>query len=244
MTDTWIRQDERTWLQKLACAVIKQGPVPRHVAFIMDGNRRFATSRHIDRAQGHLMGFDKLTETLEWCLDLGIREVTVYAFSIENFKRSAEEVDCLMELAKKKFALLLAEKDKLMHHGVCVRIIGNSSLLSPELQQLVSDVVIATAGNRKSILNVCMPYTSRDEITHAVRQLATETAAGVINPSEIDENAISSRLHTHLSPDPELLIRTSGECRLSDFLLWQTSNSVLSFVRVLWPDFSIWHLLA
>lgn len=108
--ETWVRRDERTWLQRLACNVVKMGPVPNHVAFIMDGNRRFANRRHIDRAQGHLLGFDKLTETLEWCLDLGISEVTVYAFSIENFKRSKDEVDCLMELARKKFALLLSEK--------------------------------------------------------------------------------------------------------------------------------------
>lgn len=110
MEESWVRTDKRTALQKLACSILKRGPIPKHVAFIMDGNRRYANRRNLDRAQGHLLGFDKLTETLEWCLDLGIREVTVYAFSIENFKRSQDEVDCLMELAKRKFTLLLAEK--------------------------------------------------------------------------------------------------------------------------------------
>ncbi|GAU98078.1 hypothetical protein RvY_09273-1 [Ramazzottius varieornatus] len=221
MEESWIRTDKRTTLQKLACSILKRGPIPKHVAFIMDGNRRYANRRNLDRAQGHLLGFDKLTETLEWCLDLGIREVTVYAFSIENFKRSQDEVDCLMELAKRKFTLLLAEKEKLAEYGVCVRIIGNISLLPPDLQQIVADVAATTMTNSRSFLNVCIAYTSREEMSHAVKEVAVLCENGTIDPANVTEKTIASHLYTKASPDPELLIRTSGEVRLSDFLLWQ-----------------------
>ncbi|XP_055340532.1 dehydrodolichyl diphosphate synthase complex subunit DHDDS-like [Paramacrobiotus metropolitanus] len=242
--DTWIRKDGRSWLQKVACDVVKMGRIPNHVAFIMDGNRRFAKRLHIDRAQGHLMGFDKLTETLEWCSDLGITEVTVYAFSIENFKRSKEEVDCLMELARQKFGVLLSEREKLHQHGVCVRIIGNLHMLPLDIQEIANEIMEMTSENNRAFLNVCMAYTAREEIAHSVKELATLAVNGDIRLDEIDEKALSSHLYTRMSSDPDLLIRTSGEIRLSDFLLWQASHSILSFVEVLWPDFSLWHLLA
>ncbi|KAF4524487.1 hypothetical protein B566_EDAN013102 [Ephemera danica] len=168
---SWIRDTPLTWLQMLCVKIIKTGNVPKHVAFIMDGNRRFAAKNNVKKVEGHSKGFDRLAETLKWCLDLGIPEVTVYAFSIENFKRSQEEVDGLMELARQKFQRLLEEN------------------------------------------------------------------------GDVSEELVSRCLYTSTSPEPDLLIRTSGETRLSDFLLWQVSYCCLYFTPVLWPEFSIWTLL-
>lgn len=121
---SWIKENNLNVFQRFCVNVIKEGPVPKHVGFIMDGNRRFARKLNVDRSEGHNEGFNKLAECLRWCLELGIKEVTVYAFSIENFKRSREEVDTLMGLAREKYKRLIEEKDKLMEHGVCIRVIG------------------------------------------------------------------------------------------------------------------------
>ncbi|GAA6067530.1 dehydrodolichyl diphosphate synthase complex subunit DHDDS, partial [Tachysurus ichikawai] len=154
--------------------------MPRHVAFIMDGNRRYARKRHVERQEGHTQGFDKLAETLRWCLNLGIHEVTVYAFSIENFKRSKEEVDGLIELAKEKFLRLLGEQENLEKHGVCVRVLGDLTLLPEDLQRLISKAVVSTRAYNKCFLNVCFAYTSRHEIANAVREMAWGTEQGLI----------------------------------------------------------------
>lgn len=222
--------------------VLTSGPVPQHIAIIMDGNRRFAQKNSMERAEGHLKGFDKLAETLEWCLDLGITEVTVYAFSIENFKRSKNEVDCLMELARQKFARLMQERDLIQKHEVCVRVLGDLSLLSTDLQQVVADAVQFSRNNTRAVLNVCFAYTSRDEICAGMRELAEGVVQGYIKHSDISEDLMDQCLYTRKSRDPDLLIRTSGEMRLSDFLLWQSAYSCLAFVNVLWPEFSVWHL--
>ncbi|XP_072036067.1 dehydrodolichyl diphosphate synthase complex subunit DHDDS-like isoform X1 [Amphiura filiformis] len=235
---------KKTWLQQTCCRILRRGPVPQHVAFIMDGNRRFARKLSVERAEGHLKGFDKLAETLQWCLDLGITEVTVYAFSIENFKRSKEEVDGLMELAKQKFKRLLEEKELIEKHEVCVRILGDLTMLPVELQQVVAEVVHISRNNTKAVLNVCFAYTARHEIANATKELAEGVQLGLLRPSDISEELLEQCLYTNQSRDPDLLVRTSGEVRLSDFLLWQSSYTVLSFVEVLWPEFSIWHLFS
>nr|XP_010300916.1 PREDICTED: dehydrodolichyl diphosphate syntase complex subunit DHDDS isoform X3 [Balearica regulorum gibbericeps] len=200
---SWIREGELTIIERFCANIIKAGPMPKHVAFIMDGNRRYAQKCHVERQQGHSQGFDKLAQTLRWCLNLGIREVTVYAFSIENFKRSKEEVDGLMDLARQKFSRLLEEQ---------------------------------------CFLNVCFAYTSRHEISNAVREMAWGVEQGLLEPSDVSESLLDKCLYTNNSPDPDLLIRTSGEVRLSDFLLWQTSHSCLVFQSVLWPEYSFWNL--
>nr|XP_009507539.1 PREDICTED: dehydrodolichyl diphosphate synthase isoform X4 [Phalacrocorax carbo] len=200
---SWIREGELTIVERFCANIIKAGPMPKHVAFIMDGNRRYARKCHVERQQGHSQGFDKLAQTLRWCLNLGIREVTVYAFSIENFKRSKEEVDGLMDLARQKFSRLLEEQ---------------------------------------CFLNVCFAYTSRHEISNAVREMAWGVEQGLLEPSDVSESLLDKCLYTNNSPDPDLLIRTSGEVRLSDFLLWQTSHSCLVFQSVLWPEYSFWNL--
>lgn len=241
---SWIHETKLTWLQAAAVRVLKAGKIPTHLAVIMDGNRRFARKQNMQCIEGHLHGFDKLAEVLFWCSELGIMEVTVYAFSIENFKRSKEEVDGLMNLALKKLEHLVKEMDKLHEKGVCVRVLGNLSYLPVEIQRVIADVVLQTQKNTGCYLNVCLSYTSRDEMCNAIQELAAGVQDGLLSPNDITEEALSQALYSRKSKDPDLVIRTSGEVRLSDFLLWQSSHSVLEFVSVLWPEFSIWHLLA
>uniref|UniRef100_A0A3Q4GVJ4 Alkyl transferase n=1 Tax=Neolamprologus brichardi TaxID=32507 RepID=A0A3Q4GVJ4_NEOBR len=200
---SWIKEGELSLLEKISANILKAGPMPKHVAFIMDGNRRFARKKNMERQEGHMQGFNKLAETLRWCKHLNIPEVTVYAFSIENFKRTEDEVDGLMELARQKFERLLEEQ---------------------------------------CFVNVCFAYTSRYEITNAVREMAWGVEQGLIKGSDVSEALLSECLYSNNSPNPDLLIRTSGEVRLSDFLLWQTSHSCLVFQSVLWPEYSFWNL--
>lgn len=241
---SWIVSSSLSYFQKFCVNVIKSGPIPKHIAIIMDGNRRYATKTKVEKSEGHIKGFDKLAETLQWCLELGVTEVTVYAFSIENFKRSKEEVDTLMKLATEKFQQLLEEKEKIMAEGVCIRIIGNLTLLSPELRKLVAEAMLMTKDNNKAFLNVAFSYTSSDEIFNTAKTIVEGVKSGLIQVDDIDQNLISDALYTNCSPEPDIIVRTSGEVRFSDFLLWQISNSYISFTQVLWPEFCIWHLLA
>lgn len=241
---SWIAENQLSYLQRLAVNVIKCGPIPNHIAIIMDGNRRFASKLNTSRKEGHTKGFEKLAECLQWCLDLGVKEVTVYAFSIENFKRSQDEVDTLMQLAREKFRKLFEEKDKLMKEGICMRVIGNLSLLPEDIRQLIAEAMLLTKDNNKAILNVAFSYTSRDEITHSIQDIVTGLNNNEIQPEDVDEQLITECLYTNQSSCPDILVRTSGEVRLSDYLLWQISeNTDIYFTNVLWPEFSIWHLL-
>ncbi|ETE73978.1 Dehydrodolichyl diphosphate synthase [Ophiophagus hannah] len=206
---SWIREGELSLLERFCASVIKAGPMPKHIAFIMDGNRRYAQKHKVKKLEGHSQGFAKLTQTLQWCLSLGIREVTVYAFSIENFKRSQEE--------------------NLEKHGVCIRILGDLTLLPQDIQELIAKVVLATKHYNTCFLNIGFAYTSRQEISNAVKD-------------DVSESLIDKCLYSCKSPHPDILIRTSGEVRLSDFMLWQTSHSCLVFQSVLWPDYSFWNL--
>lgn len=239
----WIAENSLTKFQKFCIKVLKCGPIPRHVAIIMDGNRRYAKKQHVEKAEGHSKGFDKLSDCLSWCLELEIKEVTVYAFSIENFKRTKEEVDQLMQLAREKFTKLFEEKDKLMEHGVCIRVIGNLTLLPEDIRKLIAKAMLMTKDNNNATLNVAFSYTSRDELANSIQTIVEAAKKGKIDVEDINEDLISHCLYTNLSPNPDLLIRTSGEVRLSDFLLWQASNSQICFSEVLWPEFNIWHLL-
>ncbi|XP_012056574.1 PREDICTED: dehydrodolichyl diphosphate syntase complex subunit DHDDS-like [Atta cephalotes] len=241
---SWLKECTLNWFQSLALRIIKTGEVPKHVAFIMDGNRRYANKQNLQKGEGHSKGFDKMTEMLNWCMDLGVVEVTVYAFSIENFKRSKEEVDGLMDLARQKFKRLLEEKEKLMDVGVCIRVIGNLSLIPEDLCKLVAEAMTITRENNKAFLNLAFAYTSRDEITHAIKDIIQGVKDADILPEDINEDLITDCLYTYKSPNPDLLIRTSGETRLSDFLMWQISNTCIYFTEVLWPEFNIWNFLS
>lgn len=191
---------------------------------------------------GHTMGFHKLKEALEWCLELGVEVVTVYAFSIENFKRSSDEVDTLMHLATEKFEELLNHEDIIHKHGVSIRVLGDITLVPEYLQHAMAKAICNTQHNKKAVLNVCFSYTSRAEIVNAAKTLTTGVYEGHIGPEDITEELLDDCLYTSGCPPLDVLIRTSGEKRLSDFLLWQSSFSCFSFVDVLWPEFSAWDL--
>lgn len=239
---TWVRESNLLWYHRWVIRVLKAGPIPQHVAFIMDGNRRFAQKENIAKAEGHSKGFDKLSETLQWCQDIGICEVTVYAFSIENFKRTKEEVDTLMSLAREKFRKLLEERDKLNERGICIRIIGNTALLPEDIQRFLAEAVLITRNNTKAFLNVAFSYTSRDEMAHSIRTVAEGFAQGKLQQDDIDEELLSRCMYTKHGTNPDLLVRTSGEVRLSDFLTWQSEATVIYFTETLWPDFNVWQL--
>lgn len=220
---SWVSDYKYTWLQKLAMNIIKNGlPLPNHVAFVMDGNRRYASSQQIKKIEGHSKGFEKLADCLRWCLDIGIREVTTFAFSIENFKRSDEEVHGLLDLAREKFSKLLQELPKLHEHGVRIRVIGNIELLPEDLQKLIAQTMLETENNDKLFLNVAFSYTSRDEITHAVQDILRNDG-DCLREEDISERLLEECLYSRHSPPPDLLLRTSGETRISDFLMLQVN---------------------
>ncbi|KAJ8726827.1 hypothetical protein PYW08_015224 [Mythimna loreyi] len=238
---SWVRENCVSFFELLCIKVVKTGRVPQHIAFIMDGNRRFAKKNSVNNCAGHYKGFDKLSETLKWCLDLGIPEVTVYAFSIENFKRSKEEVDGLMDLARDKFQRLMDELDQINEWGVRIHVAGRLSLLPEDLRVLVSKAMLATRYNYKLRLNIAYAYTGRDEISRAASHIVDGVKNKEITPEDIDDELVSRTLELG---EAELLVRTSGEVRLSDFMLWQVSNTVLYFTDVLWPEFTVYNLLA
>lgn len=239
---TWVVEQKRSWAEWVALRVLQVGPIPTHLAVIMDGNRRYARQKQRDTLAGHTQGFHKLAEVLSWCRDLGIRHVTAYAFSIENFKRSKSEVDGLLNLAEEKFALILEEQDKLAEHGVCINVLGKLSLLPESIQKMAAQAMLATRHNSEFFLNLAVAYTGCEEITSAVQELAVGVAEDRLKSSDVNEEALEACLYGSENRDPDLLVRTSGEHRLSDFLLWQSAYSCLFFTKVLWPDFSIWHL--
>jgi len=238
---SWFVEDKRTWSQKAFGDILKNGPLPKHVALIMDGNRRYARTRNMQKIQGHLSGFDKLVEALNWCFKMGIKEVTVYAFSIENFKRSADEVNGLFDLARKKFQGLLDEKEKIDELGVSINFFGDITMLPLDLQQTIARVVDMTKKNNNLFMNVCIAYTSREEMTMAIKDICIGVKQNQLDIRDINEDLIEKCLYTSHSHEVDLLVRTSGEVRLSDFLLWQANYSVISFINKMWPELSIWN---
>uniref|UniRef100_A0A7I4XZ95 Alkyl transferase n=1 Tax=Haemonchus contortus TaxID=6289 RepID=A0A7I4XZ95_HAECO len=235
--------NERAWWHPIVKAIVTSGPVPHHVAFVMDGNRRFAKTHQLGHViHGHEKGFHQLAKILDWCHELGVREVTVYAFSIENFKRSSDEVDGLMKLAEEKFKKLLDEKDKLMEKRISFRFFGNIGMLPPKLRKYIAQIQLLTKNFESGVVNVCMPYTSRDEMARAFELIRKGREKGLVAEHQISEWLISRCLDSRHGTEPNLLIRTSGEKRLSDFLLWQCSSCHVYFDDVLWPEFGFWNL--
>ncbi|KAL8696682.1 MAG: hypothetical protein Q9224_002673 [Gallowayella concinna] len=312
-------------LRELLIGALRQGPIPQHVAFVMDGNRRFAKSHRIETVEGHNLGFEALARVLEVCYKSGVKVVTVYAFSIENFKRSKYEVDGLMDMAKVKLAQLLQHGDLLDRYGVSIRVLGQKELIKTDLLADIERATSMTSRNGDAILNVCFPYTSQDEITTAIRSTvadyskplpvhqrtfseshikqtlrsrhlsvaaekirersrspsprgasdaddSTTSSSATLHPDSPPEDALfpekeadgSDQANPNLYPDPEsitstvlndhmytaglppleLLIRTSGVERLSDFMLWQChENTEIVFLKCLWPEFDLWQFL-
>lgn len=238
-----------SWLHRLLLDICKHGGVPNHVAFIMDGNRRFVKQHKnlTSVVQGHSLGFESLMLMLEMCMELGVRVVTVYAFSEENFNRPREEVDGLMQLAREKFQRFLDFDGVVMKRGIVVNILGRMELLPIDVQAAAARVVLGTRRNKaNATLNICFAYSGTEEIAGALRQVSSALLRGELIPSDVDCKLISQCTYLGLSciAPPDLLIRTSGETRLSDFLLWHLSSTKLIFVDVLWPDLTIWDLLA
>lgn len=309
-------------LRELLIGALRQGPIPQHVAFVMDGNRRYARSHHIETVEGHNLGFEALARILEVCYKSGVKVVTIYAFSIENFKRSKYEVDALMDMAKFKLSQLAQHGDLLDRYGASIRILGQRDLVKPDVIEAMDRAVEMTKGNNKAILNVCFPYTSRDEITTAIRNTVVDyskphppplrrpfseghitwnirarnlttvseeesperdgSAPASLSPEKTSDAPVSDVASTNSMtlhdstdglrnekvpdnyPDPEtitaqtltdhmftegnppldLLIRTSGVQRLSDFMLWQChENTEVVFLDCLWPEFDLWQFL-
>ena len=209
--------------------------VPVHVAIIMDGNGRWAQSRGLPRAAGHAEGSEAVRRTVKASKQLGIRYLTLYGFSLENWKRPASEIADLMGLLRLYLRREIAELDR---EGVRIRFIGDRTLLETDIVSLIEMSEHKTRGNTQLDLIVALSYGSRQEITMAARQLAFDAAGGEIDLDSIDENAINARLFTRDIPDPDLIVRTSGEQRISNFLLWQAAYAELVFTDVFWPDFS------
>lgn len=210
-------------------------PPPTHIAVIMDGNGRWASARRLPRVMGHRRGVEAVRTAVEACNDLGVRYLTLYAFSSENWKRPPAEVDDLMWLLRR---YLRQEVDRLDAKGVRVRMIGNRAALAPDIVDLMNEIEGRTAANTGLTLILAVNYGGQDEIVAAARALAEAVRAGRLDPAEITKDCFAAQLTTRDLPDPDLVIRTSGEQRLSNFLLWQTAYAELLFVDVLWPDFS------
>ena len=209
--------------------------IPVHVAIIMDGNGRWAKAKGLPRAAGHAQGAEAVRRTVKAASQLGIRYLTLYGFSLENWKRPDKEIADLMGLLRLYLRKEIAE---LHREGVRIRFIGDRSLLEPDIVSLIEMSEQKTRANTKLDLVIELSYGSRQEITTAVRSLVRDVVAGELDAEAIDENSIESRLYTADIPDPDLIVRTSGEQRISNFLLWQSAYAEFVFTDVLWPDFS------
>lgn len=208
---------------------------PAHVAIIMDGNRRWASARGLPRAAGHRKGVEAVRRTVEAARDLGVRYLTLYSFSSENWNRPEDEIADLMQLLR---FYLRGEIANLHKHGVRLRVIGDRSRIAPDIVALIENAEQLTAENPGQTLTIALSYGGRQEIVDTARRLAEDVRAGRLDPADIDERRFGAGLFTAGMPDPDLCIRTSGEKRISNFLLWQLAYAELVFLDTLWPDFT------
>jgi undecaprenyl diphosphate synthase len=220
-------------MEALSTAATLKAPV--HVAIIMDGNGRWAKARGLPRIAGHKRGAEAVRRSVNGAAELGIEYLTLYGFSSENWKRPAAEVDDLMGLLR---LYLINEIEELHRNGVRLRVIGQRNRLGADIVNLIEDAERRTAANRRLNLTVALSYGGRAEIAGAARQIAEEVQAGRLDPASVDEDLFARHLLTRDIPDPDLLIRTSGEKRISNFLLWQCAYAELVFLDRLWPDFT------
>ena len=214
------------------------GAIPTHVAVIMDGNGRWAQGRSLPRPLGHAAGMAAVREAVEACLATGVEVLTLFAFSQENWQRPADEIAALMSLLEE---YIEKEMSDLRARRVAVHFLGELDRLVPSAREAVDRIVATTAGGGALALNICVSYGARAEITRAARMLAEDAVAGRITTDQVDEDALARRLYTAEWPDPDLLIRTSGEQRISNFLLWQLAYAEFHVSPVLWPDFTRQH---
>jgi tritrans,polycis-undecaprenyl-diphosphate synthase [geranylgeranyl-diphosphate specific] len=223
---------------------VKNGAKVEHIAIILDGNRRWASAKELNPWLGHKQGAETVEHLLDWCLKLNVKFVTLYAFSTENFNRNSTEIAEIMTIAEEEFRKLLTD-ERIHKNKVHVKVIGRTNMLPENLQQLILDVERATADYDNQFLNFAFAYGGRAEIVDAARVIAEKVKAGEMEPADIHESTIEKYLYTsHMEKqDPDLIIRTSGEERLSGFLLWQSAYSELAFLDVYWPDFRFIDLL-
>lgn len=215
---------------------IRAKPLPQHIAIIMDGNRRYAREQGLEDNQGHMEGKERIKDVLEWCLDLGIRTLTVYAFSTENFDRDPDEVSFLMNLIAESLREL-ADDEQISRNRVHLRVIGDRDSIPDDTLDAVEYAERKTADYNDYSFNMAIAYGGRQEIVKAVREIATRVKSGEVEVEEISESLLSNYMYTFDVPDPDLILRTSGEFRLSNFLLWQMAYSELYFTDVYWPSF-------
>lgn len=220
-------------------AIKVDGRIPCHIAIIMDGNGRWARARGLPRSRGHAAGMEAVRETVEGGVEAGVRILTLYAFSQENWNRPAGEVSALMTLLQRYVA---REREELRRRGVEVRVFGDLDRLSSRPRAAIDDIERATRGGRAMQLNLMISYGSRAEMVRAIRRIAARVESGELRPDQIDEQTVAGELYTAGLPDPDLLIRTSGEQRISNFMLWQLAYTELYITPVLWPDFRRDHL--
>ncbi|MEO0902961.1 MAG: isoprenyl transferase [Bacteroidota bacterium] len=219
---------------------VNKDRLPKHVAIIMDGNGRWAKQRGKLRIFGHENGVDAVRKTVESCAKLQIDFLTLYAFSTENWNRPKFEVETLMKLL---VSSLRKELDTLNKNNICLKAIGNINSLPSKAQKELSEVIAKTEKNSGMTLTLALSYGSREELKTAIKEISSKVKNNIISLENIDEAVINTHLYTHFMPDVDLLIRTSGECRISNFLLWQIAYAELYFIDVFWPDFNEQHLV-
>ena len=219
---------------------LNKDKLPKHLAIIMDGNGRWAKQRGKLRVFGHENGAEAVKRTVETCVKLEIQYLTLYAFSTENWNRPKIEVDTLMKLL---VTALKKELKNLKKNNIRLRAIGKMETLPEKVHKELSEVIVKTSKNTGMTVTLALSYGSREEITSAVREIAVKVKNNIISPENIDEQVINTHLYAHFLPDVDLLIRTSGECRISNFLLWQIAYAELYFIDVFWPDFNEQHLV-
>lgn len=227
-------RDRSSGLEELTARVLEK-PLPAHVAVIMDGNGRWAVRRGLPRWEGHRAGMDAVHEVVKGAAEIGLDHLTLYAFSQENWQRPEEEVSALMELLCE---YVEKEKSELRETGIRVRVFGELERLAPSARRAVEEIQEATRAGTALSLNLAISYGSRAEIARAARRLARAAARGELDPESIDQRRFARELYTAQWPDPDLLVRTSGELRISNFLLWQIAYAEVHVTDVLWPDFS------
>lgn len=242
-----------SFLRKWIFRILSAGQIPDHIAFVMDGNRRYAKKWKLEEGVGYKAGFLALLSMIKYCYELGVKYITIYAFSIDNFKRRPEEVLSVMNLMHEKINGLLKEQRIMNQHGVRVFFVGNLKLLDDPIRIAAEQVMAATANNTNIMLLICVAYTSSDDIVHSVqescKQKLGESETQVRNPDEIQDDSVvklvdlEKNMYMGFAPDPDILIRTSGATRLSNFLLWQATNCLLYCPTALWPNIGLRHLI-
>jgi len=223
---------------------IKNNVKPEHIAIILDGNRRWAAEKDLDPWFGHEKGAEKVEQLLDWCAKIGVKSVTLYAFSTENFRRPQREIEEIMRIAADRLRKILTD-ERIHKNKIRVKVIGRIHLLPAHLQNLIAEVEEATKNYSDHFLNIAFAYGGRAEIVDAARKISEKVKQNELKPEDVDESLFEKFLYTSHLPkqEPDLIIRTSGEERLSGFLLWQSAYSELCFLDVYWPDFRLIDLL-